>query len=289
MPTVGQLPHQPFVEQGATGFRWRLGLRPLDLADWFDDGPDATGWIADKQRILTDHAATAFAVLDDIEPESAEVAIAIAEHLTARAGTTIELPADQHPLEAASRLVAEDLVLMVVRGGGLVVGGGSVCFPNRWDLRSKLGRTLREVHAPVALLNDQLGDSVDRFLERLAPERAYWRLGWGIIDVPDGYTPVDGTGPHRPSRPRPDDLYVRVERETLRRFPLTDCVLFTIRTYVSPLGVVARDPLARERIAALVDSMPAEVRDYKDLRAIGDDVVRHLRPSGRISPEVDTL
>jgi hypothetical protein len=289
VPTVGQLPYQPFVEQGATGFRWRLGLRPLDLADWFDGGPDATGWIADKQLILAEHHETAFAVLDDIEPESAEVAIAIAAHLTARAGTAVDLPADQHPLEAASRLVAEDLVLMVERDGRLVVGGGSVCFPNRWDLRSKLGRTLREVHAPVALLNDQLGDPVARFLERLAPERAYWRLGWGIIDVPDGYTPVDGTGPHRPSRPRPDDLYVRVERETLRRFPLTDCVLFTIRTYVSPLGVVASDPVARERMAGLVDSMPPELRDYKDLRGIGDDVVRYLRSSGRVEAEVDIL
>ena len=39
---------------------------------------------------------------------------------------------------------------MVERDGRLVFGAGSVCFPNRWDLRSKLGLTLADVHAPVA-------------------------------------------------------------------------------------------------------------------------------------------
>ena len=64
-------------------------------------------------------------------------------------------------------------------GGTLVFGAGSVCFPNRWDLRSKLGLPLRDVHAPVDLLNEQLGETIDRFFDRLTPERSFWRLGWG--------------------------------------------------------------------------------------------------------------
>ena len=220
VPTVSQLPHEPFLEPPppGAGFRWRLGLRPLDLDDWFDDGPDAAGWIAEKEAILAAHHATAFAVLDGIEPEAREIAAAVRAHRRA-SGVTAELRDDVHPLEAASRLVAEDLVLMVERDGRLVFGGGSVCFPNRWDLRSKLGRSLREVHAPVPLLDEQLGEPVDRFLARLTPERGYWRLGWGIIDAPDGYAPVDGTVPGRSTPAEPGDLYVRVERETLRRFP----------------------------------------------------------------------
>ena len=94
----------------------------------------------------------------------------------------------------------EDLVMMVERDGRLIFGGGSVCFPNRWDLRSKLGCTMAEVHAPVALLNEQLEAPVDRFFERLRPERSYWRLGWGILDTDDWYTPLDGTASPRPDR-----------------------------------------------------------------------------------------
>jgi hypothetical protein len=287
--TVGQLPYQPYLEAGkGAGFRWRLGLRPLDPADWFDDGPDAAGWIAEKEVILAEHHDTAFAVLDGIEDEAVEVAETVVAHLRA-VGAAVELRDDVHPLEAASRLVAEDLVLMVERDGRLVVGGGSVCFPNRWDLRSKLGLTLREVHEPVPSLNDQLADPIDGVLARLSPERSYWRLGWGLIDVPDHYTPTDGTGPDRPLDPTPDDVHVRVERETLRRFPRTGCVLFTLRTYIAPLADVAADRVHRDRLAAAVDVMPDDVREYKDLAVIGDELVRTLRSGDESSGEVDTL
>ena len=122
-----------------------------------------------------------------------------------------------------------------------------------------------------------MGGPVDGFLERSRPEQPYWRLGWGIIDVPDGFAPADGTGPDRPEWPAPGDLFVRVERETLRRFPSTRALLFTIRTFVSPLPAVAADEAARRRLAVMIESMPDPVRSYKDLTSVGDEIVNFLR------------
>jgi hypothetical protein len=273
------LPYQPYLDGRADVFRWRLGLRPLDLDRWFEFGADADHLLARKRELCARHHDTVFVALDDAEAEAAEVATAIVEHLAAvhpdRDGPGLD--PTLHPLDAAARLVPEDLVLMVERDGELVVGAGSVCFPNRWDLRSKLGRTLTQVHAPVPRLNEQLGAAVDGFLDRLGPDRAYWRLGWGLLDTDDLYTPLDGTAASRPSDPGPDDLHVRVERETLRRFPATNCVLFTIRTYLAPLRQVAGDPAAAGRLAAAVATMPDDVRTYKDLAILGDEVVAHLR------------
>ena len=254
-------------------------MRPLDLAEWFELGPDTDQLLARKRELCEAHRSTVFVTLDDVDDEAREVAEAIAEHVGRFHPGRGEprLDPDLHPLDAAARLVPEDLVMMVERDGRLVVGAGSVCFPNRWDLRSKLGRTLAEVHAPVARLNDQLGPAIDAFLARLRPDRAYWRLGWGIIDTDDPYTPLDGTGGARPVAPRPEQLYVRVERETLRRFPATRCVLFTIRTYLAPLRAVAAEPSAAQRLAAAVGTMPDDVRGYKDLQELGDDVVFWLR------------
>jgi len=285
VPLVSELPYEPWRERGsilAGEFRWRLGVRPLDLANWIELGPDADGpdgWIAQKAALLGQHASTVFGALDGIEPASQEVADAVVDHLRwrwpERFGRTT-LDTDLHPLVAASRLVPEDLVLMVERDGRLVFGGGSVCFPNRWDLASKLGRSMAEVHEPVALLNATLESEVDRFLGRLRPERSFWRLGWGIIDVPDGYTPADGTGGARPIDPDASELFVRVERETLRRFPGTGCVLFTIRTYIAPIAVMERDPKSAATLAAAVSAMSAEVRRYKDLANLGDAVTAQL-------------
>jgi hypothetical protein len=264
----------------ASAFRWRLGVRPLDLRDWIELGPDADDAIAAKRELNAEHPDTVFAVLDDIGPESEEVAAALLGHLRERwpeRYARADLDRSLHPLDAAARLVPEDLVLLVERGDRLVFGGGSVCFPNRWDLRSKLGLSMAGVHAPVARLNEQLEAPIDGFFERLTPQRSYWRLGWGILDTPDWYTPVDGTGPPRRPDPRPEELFLRVERETLRRMPLTNCVLFTIRTYVTPIPTLATDSDVTRRLGDALAALPGDVRAYKDVVTTAEELIAVLR------------
>ena len=281
---VDSPPYLPFMDGPApsdeASFRWRLGVRPLDLVDWIELGPDADAAIAAKPRLMTQHPDTVFAVLDDVEPESTEVADALIEHLRHRWPDRYgdaELDRTLHPLDAAARLVPEDLVMLVERNGELVFGGGSVCFPNRWDLRSKLGLSMAGVHAPVAKLNEQLEAPIDSFFGRLTPQRSFWRLGWGILDTPEWYTPLDGTAAPRPVDPAPDQFFLRVERETLRRFPVTNCVLFTIRTYVAPILVAADDRDVARRLADSLSALPDDVRGYKDLRTTADALISALR------------
>ncbi len=284
MTTRVDAPYLPFLEGPRdlekTTFRWRLGVRPLDLDDWIELGPDAEQAIASKALLNAAHPSTVFAVLDGVEAESTEVATALLDHLGARWPDRFgecALDGDLHPLDSVARLVPEDLVLMVERDGRLVFGGGSVCFPNRWDLRSKIGRTLEEVHEPVALLNEHLAEPVARFFDRLAPDRGYWRLGWGVLDTDDLYAPTDGTAAPRPSAPMAEQLVLRVERETLRRFPITNAVLFTIRTYVTPIPVVAGDPAVAGRLADALAGLPEQVQTYKDVVALAPGLIDYLR------------
>jgi hypothetical protein len=280
--------YQPYV---AGPFRWRLALRPLDLSDWIQFGDDYDHEMDAKAAVLREHHDTVVAVLDDIEEEAAEVLRNLAEHLCVtrpewfvREGDHIVnrrrderwplTPSAEghwtlHPLDIAGRLVQEDLALLVNREGRPVFGGGSVCFPNRWDLTSKLGRTMAEVHAPVDRLNEQLQDPIDSFFGRLSADKPFWRLGWGVLDTDDPYQPMDGTASVPPALPDVGDpttgdrLFLRVERETLRRFPETDCVLFTIRTYIRPLSHLVERPEDARRLADALSELPDDVRDYK--------------------------
>jgi hypothetical protein len=247
--------------------------------------------MAAKTVVLRDHHDTVVATIDGIEPEAAEILEHLCEHLCAtrpdwfaREGNEIVnrrrgerwpvSPGDDgswalHPLDIAGRLVQEDLALLVNREAGLVFGGGTVCFPNRWDLSSKLGLTMAEVHAPVDRLNEQLQDPIDSFFGRLSVDKPFWRLGWGVLDTDDPYQPMDGTASVPPPIPAIGDpstgdrLFLRVERETLRRFPRTDCVLFTIRTYIRPLSHLVERPQDAARLAEALSQLPDDVRDYK--------------------------
>jgi hypothetical protein len=162
VPGELHLPYRPF-RRGA--FRWRLGLRPLDLDDWIELDDHHAADVAEKRRLLAAHPGTVMATLEEPDAaraESLEVLELLVDHLVARfpdrfAGLTVAeaLGDGVHPLEAAGRLVQEDLALLVERDDRLVFGAGCICFPNRWDLPSKIGRTMAEVHEPVALLNEK--------------------------------------------------------------------------------------------------------------------------------------
>ena len=288
--------YQPYV---AGTFRWRLGLRPLDLAEWIelDDRYDVD--VSRKQQLMELRSGTVNAAMEGTGAEGAEVLEALCSHLVSRwpnrferrgdelidavRQTTFDVSGrDEHPLFSAGRLVQEDLALLVERDGDLVFGAGSVCFPNRWDLQSKIGLPLSAVHAPVARLNEQLEGPIDSFFTRLTSDKPFWRLGWGVLDTDDPYTPLDGTAAPTLELPEvgdvtvPDRLFLRVERETLRRFPSTSCVLFTIRTYIRPLRHLAGRPDDARRLAEALENLPDDVRDYKRTAELTDAAVQWL-------------
>ena len=86
---------------------------------------------------------------------------------------------------------------------------------------------------------ERLGKPVDRFIGLLVPDRPVWRLNWSLTNDPTLFQPV-GHG-RRDTDPdiTPENvgrrIFLRVERQTLRRLPRTGAVLFTIRTHQRPL------------------------------------------------------
>ncbi len=265
-------------------FRYRMGVFPLDLHDWIEIDATFAADLAEKaDRLRTDHDVVV-AALDGTEALAGEVLDDLVAFLPRRfpscyrrdgqllhiAGVDqpVDLATSCHPIETAGRLVQEDLVLLRPgASGGMVVCCGSVAFPNRWSLRSKLGLDLTSVHAVVPTLPDELHAPISTFMQRLRPERPFWRLDWGIIDRDELYQPPGRRPLPRVSRDDDaiaDGLWVRIERETLRRFPIHNTVLFTLRTYLRPLRWFADHPDDARRLAEALRTMPPEIATYKD-------------------------
>ena len=192
------------------------------------------------------------------------------------------------PLELAGRLVQEDLCLIQDSDDGPVFTAAVLCFPSRWRLLDKIGKTLPAVHGPVPFYQDRLARPVDRFMRHVKPGHIASRLNWSLLDDPALFQPggkwrADG-GSDISVANAGRRVFLRVERQTLRRLPATGAVLFGIRVHVYPLDQVIDRP---ERAAALADAvraLPPEVQHYKSLLPFRDAVAGLAARAGVVRP-----
>ena len=177
----------------------------------------------------------------------------------------------RHPLDTAARLVQDDLVLMDDSSGVLRFVAGSVCAPNRWKLAVKFGGDMLHIHRPV-LAYDTIAEPVERTMQRLTPDRPVWRLNWNIVDKADRYQPAGPTigASIRTPEAAATRLWLRIERQTLRRFAKTNALVFGIRTMRCRLDeLVGRSTEAAQLLGA-VDQLPPWMIEHREIaRYIG--------------------
>lgn len=274
--------------------RLQMGLMALKPQDWIEIDDTLAATLLAKRRLLAERHDDVFSALPGTEDAGAEVLSLLADHLPKRfptqyprMNTTIAIAATGelvgigtpgvHPLETAARLVPEDLCLMRRAGDSYVLAAACVCFPSRWKLADKIGRSLAEIHGPVPDYAEALGRPVERFFDKITADRPVWRLNWTIHA---------DSQPFQPASPRVEGLdatnygervSLRVERQTLRRLPQSGDVLFTIRTYFTAIGTIARDAETARRLAAAIENLPESLRTYRSMTSFADALVTWLR------------
>lgn len=290
----------PFAASPPGRFRQAMGLKDLPPDEWIELDAAAPSQLAAKRALLRDEHAAVLAALPRAWAASLEGLHLLADHLVRRfphwysrrdglltnhlTGESWPLPAPDaaeraggmYPLELAGRLVQEDWCVMEDVAGVSTLTAGCVCFPSRWSLAEKLGRPMGDIHGPVPFFADQIGRPADRFMAAIKPDRPVWRVNWSLHDGPDLFRP---TAPPmwavRPLEPAdvPDRVWLRVERQTLRRLPATGAVLFGIRTHVRPLADLAARPEVAAGLGAVLRGWPAAVVAYKGCgRSVGPTV-----------------
>jgi hypothetical protein len=251
----------PYVPLDARGWRLAMGLRPLDLSQWLELDEYRDEELALKTSLLADHRDEVVALQPEGDDASQELLEEIRTFLaTNEPRRALATESDDHPLIEAARLVQEDLCVLV-KDDAWRLRAACVCFPSRWDLSTKIGTTLNDIHAPVPGYDVALAHPTNAFFDRLTPERSFWRLNWTLLDSPDLFQPLST---RRAPRTDVTDWYFRVERQTLRQLPRTRSIIFTIRTYVTPARLLdqTRDDFRTSLLHAL-ESAPPEMLDYK--------------------------
>jgi hypothetical protein len=258
----------PYVPLEAKGWRMAMGLRPLDMANWLEIDAHRDDELEQKRQLLE----TAYDIVVATNPDGDEGSRELLDEVVGflkvhQPDVALDVRDDVHPVVAAARLVQEDLCVLV-RSDVWRLQAACVCFPSRWNLATKLGTTLDDIHRPVPSYDVELSRPTNAFFERLKPERSFWRLNWTLIDSPTLHQPTSARrSPHGDLA----DWFFRVERQTLRRLPQSDAIVFTIRNYVASAKELCdtHEEFGTTLLLNL-DTAPEAMQSYKGWNGVAD-------------------
>ena len=283
-------------------YRMAMALTTVPECEWFEIDERYAEEMTEKQRLLRERYQEVFATLPISDAARAETLHEIVANLTthvpdwfAREGNTLhnkltgetwDVAAPRcDPLELAGRLVQEDLCLIQHSEEGPIFTAAVLCFPSRWRLHEKIGKPLAAVHGPVPHYGERLATPVDRFMAKVKPGHIASRLNWSVLDNPAMFQPGGKWRQQTNAAITPDNagerLYLRVERQTLRRLPQSGAILFGIRVHSYQLAraIAARTDAAR--LAEAVRALPEATVHYKSLRSYGPALLAWLDARSR--------
>jgi hypothetical protein len=242
------------MDLSVTGAQARMGTRALSEEQWLAYDDLAHDELLLRRRLLAEQRAHVFACTAHAERPAAEVADLVDQWLSAHASVNEPEPEETHPLARAGARIQEDLCLMVHHDGAWRLEGAVLCFPSLWLLGEKLGLPTALVHEPVPSYAEELSQKVDRLFDRLPTGKLVWRRNVSVWPALVLWAPCHSLDPalYADSSPRAGvpPLWIRSERQTLRRLPHTGAILFTIRVQTVPVAVLGGRPDRARDLAA---------------------------------------
>ena len=145
-----------------------------------------------------------------------------------------------------------------------------VAFPSSWNAGDKVGKTLAELHEPIAD-NKALVRASDGIIRAMTSGQSYHRYTWGISSL-GGYS-------NHPKYDRPDfnsldDLTFRVEHERTATVIEGTTAVFLIHVDIYPLKDVLKTDFGL--IKGAIDSMSESVLEYKNLVKVKELMNEHI-------------
>jgi dimethylamine monooxygenase subunit A len=298
-------------------YRWgaatfQVGLQPINRGDWLIVDDDYASVMRAKRRQLTGAPERFYKTLPGSLAAQRELKRMVVAHLTQSHGKSFSLDnetlvstidghswnlgdASTEPLWQLSGIVQEDFMLLEGLDGRMTITAASNPYSSSGRLVASVGRDIHWAHEPVPTLTATLGPRIERILQSVHEDAPCARFNWQLTPLGSIFFPHD---PHAANNLAlkavsaqlredpslaPSLLYMRVERQTLRRLPETRAVAFSIHTYSDPLATLAPDTVSCESLLKLLRSYPLERLQYNEMHTIRDAVIAWLESLPRSS------
>ena len=274
-----------------------MGLVALQLKDWIEADEYFYDELKEKKQLLISNYPEVFASRPGSLPAQTEVLALVLKHMEKYCPGVLTIEQDEvilpklkwkfrisdfeeSPLDLCGRFVQEDLCLMAPGLDGYTLEAASLCFPARWRLMDKMGLPMSGIHKPVPDYSEKLSRPVDSFFNRIDVDRPVWRVNWSLTTDPTMFQPVrqkhSASELSITSKNAGDKVYMRCERQTLRRLPDTGWILFTIKTYLDKVSKLHKYPKETQNLSSLLRSAPTTLLSYKNINHFLEPLLVYL-------------
>ncbi len=273
-----------------------IGLAQLAPERWIVPDAALDFYLGEKQRLLETHPDVVFVAEAGTEAAQDEVLDLLVDFLpahypalyrndgeTMRVGPRMVNLAGKPALLTAGSLIQDDLVIMRRKPSGWHLVAAFVAFPSSWSLPEKFGRSMDEIHGPVPGFEGgtRNADLINRMFDNLPPGRIVERFNWTVNTDGGLFLPksnAESLGAAAVAL-KAENTFVRIERQTLRKLPVSGDIIFTIGIHSDPVAVLRGHPdvvrLASSFAAQLSDLGPEQAA-YKGLASKRDSLIAAL-------------
>ncbi|KAJ5562896.1 hypothetical protein N7461_001657 [Penicillium sp. DV-2018c] len=209
------------------------------------------------------------------------------------------------PLQVLLDNVPEDFAVMLrdEQTGFYYLRAAVICSALGWNVASKIGKQLHEIHEPIPDYKEKMQFSMDRYVPsvyadgmelsievlitafsyftKMPTDKPIQRGSWGLeVGQPLYMPPGD---PHQLLRLsqrsdlRLEECHLRVDWQTLRRLPLSGAVVFNFKGLFTPVSEFRDEPGVPELVVKILNEGKKNLLEYKDVWHVQHVVLPKLK------------
>ncbi|KKZ59030.1 hypothetical protein EMCG_00895 [[Emmonsia] crescens] len=272
-------------------FRWNyhqtMSLTRMETDWWLELDQDYKFRIAQRKDLYAKHGKAVLDYLPGSELACKELMEMAIQFLCARYPQYFSLSDDKryfhngiigtkddmktkHPLVVMMDNIPEDFAIMLRddKSGYYVLRAGIICSALGWNLETKMGLQLHQIHAPIPDYKEKMQFSMDRYFSKMPTDKPIQRGSWGLeVGKPLFMPPGDPHELHRLSQDPSlslSECYMRVDWQTLRRLPLSSSIVFNFKALFTPVTEFQDEPGVPKLITKILKEGKRSILEYKN-------------------------
>ena len=278
--------HTPY-KNGKGGVQ--VGLEPISSSEWLEIDNLFLSEIQNKKNLFNTKHKQVYQDTPESINSQKEVLESILENLLLyhpkhyeKAKKNLTFRDNLTPLESAALLVQEDLLIMMPKDEEYFLSAASLCSPSNWSLREKFKKSLLDLHKDVPSYSDLIGERVNHLFTNLKNNRIFQRFNWSIYESPELYQPaLNKASINRADNISEtnagDKLFIRVERQTIKKLNISKSILFTVRVHITPLVEIKNDLDLLKDLKKGIKNLTVPLKYYKSIDQIEEPLTSWLK------------